>query len=53
MQKNKENLQGIEKILQLKNNNIFLKKYLYLVKFINFNFDLKIYARSCFVAVRR
>ena len=52
MQKNKEYLQGIEKILQLKNNNIFLKKYLDLVKSINFNSDLKIYPGSCFLAAR-
>ena len=52
MQKNKEYLQGIEKILQLKNDNIFLKKYLDLVKSINFNSDLQIYPGSCFLAAR-
>ena len=52
MQKNKEYLQGIKKILQLKNDNIFLKKYLDLVKSINFNSDLKIYPGSCFLAAR-
>ena len=52
MQKNKEYLQGIEKILQLKNDNIFLKKYLDLVKSINFNSELKIYPGSCFLAAR-
>ena len=52
MQKNNEYLQGIEKILQLKNNNIFLKKYLDLVKSINFNSDLKIYPGSCYLAAR-
>ena len=52
MQKNKEYLQGIEKILQLKSDNIFLKKYLDLVKSINFNSDLKIYPGSCFLAAR-
>ena len=52
MQKNKEYLQGIEKIIQLKNENIFLKKYLDLVKSINFNSDLKIYPGSCFLAAR-
>ena len=52
MQKNKEYLQGIEKILQLKNDNIFLKKYLDLVKSINFNSDLKIYPGSCLLAAR-
>jgi 23S rRNA (adenine2030-N6)-methyltransferase len=52
MQKNKEYLQGIEKILQLKNDNIFLKKYLDLVKSINFNSDLKIYPGSSFLAAR-
>ena len=52
MQKNKEYLQGIEKILQLKNNNIFLKRYLDLIKSINFNSDLKIYPGSCFLAAR-
>ena len=52
MQKNKEYLQGIEKILQLKNDNIFLKKYLDLVKSINFNSDLKIYPGSCYLAAR-
>ena len=52
MQKNKEYLQGIEKILQLKNDNIFLKKYLDLVKSINFNSDLKIYPGSCFLAAK-
>ena len=52
MQKNKEYLQGIEKILQLKNDNIFLKKYLDLIKSINFNSDLKIYPGSCFLAAR-
>ena len=52
MQKNKEYLQGIEKILQLKNDNIFLKKYLDLVKSINFNSDFKIYPGSCFLAAK-
>ena len=52
MQKNKEYLQGIKKILQLKNDNIFLKKYLDLVKSINFNSDLKIYPGSCFLAAK-
>ena len=52
MQKNKEYLQGIEKILQLKNDNIFLKKYLDLIKSINFNSDLKIYPGSCYLAAR-
>ena len=52
MQKNKEYLQGIEKILQLKNDNIFLEKYLDLIKSINFNSDLKIYPGSCFLAAR-
>ena len=52
MQKNKEYLQGIEKILQLKNDNIFLKKYLDLIKSININSDLKIYPGSCFLAAR-
>ena len=52
MQKNKEYLQGIKKILQLKNDNIFLKKYLDLIKSINFNSDLKIYPGSCFLAAR-
>jgi len=50
MQKNKEYLQGIKKILQLKNDNIFLKKYLDLIKSINFNSDLKIYPGSCYLA---
>ncbi len=52
MQKNKEYLQGIKKILQLKNDNIFLKKYLDLIKSINFNSDLKIYPGSCYLAAR-
>jgi 23S rRNA (adenine2030-N6)-methyltransferase len=52
MQKNKEYLQGIKKILQLKSDNIFLKKYLDLVKSINFNSDLKIYPGSCYLAAR-
>ncbi len=52
MQQNKEYLQGIEKILQLKNDNIFLKKYLDLIKSINFNSDLKIYPGSCYLAAR-
>jgi 23S rRNA (adenine2030-N6)-methyltransferase len=52
MQKNKEYLQGIEKILQLKNDNVFLKKYLDLIKSINFNSDLKIYPGSCYLAAR-
>lgn len=52
MQKNKEYLQGIEKILQLKNDNIFLKKYLDLIKSFNLNSDLKIYPGSCFLAAR-
>ncbi len=52
MQKNKEYLQGIKKILQLKNDNIFLKKYLDLIKSININSDLKIYPGSCFLAAR-
>jgi 23S rRNA (adenine2030-N6)-methyltransferase len=52
IQKNKEYLQGIKKILQLKNENIFLKKYLDLIKSINFNSDLKIYPGSCYLAVK-
>ena len=52
MQKNKEYLQGIKKILQLKNDNIFLKKYLDLIKSINFNSELKIYPGSCYLAAR-
>jgi len=52
MQKNKEYLQGIKKILQLKNDNIFLKRYLDLIKSINFNSDLKIYPGSCYLAAR-
>ena len=52
MRKNKEYLQGIKKILQLKNNNIFLKRYLDLIKSINFNSDLKIYPGSCYLAAR-
>ena len=52
MQKNKEYLQGIEKILQLKNDNIFLKKYLDLIKSTNFNSELKIYPGSCYLAAR-
>ena len=52
MQKNKEYLQGIKKILQLTNDNIFLKKYLDLIKSINFNSELKIYPGSCFLAAR-
>ena len=52
MQKNKEYLQGIKKILQLKNNNIFLKRYLDLIKSVNFNSDLKIYPGSCYLAAR-
>ena len=52
MQQNKEYLQGIEKILQLKSDNIFLKKYLDLIKSINFNSDLKIYPGSCYLAAR-
>jgi 23S rRNA (adenine2030-N6)-methyltransferase len=52
MQKNKEYLQGIKKILQLKNDNFFLKKYLDLIKSINFNSDLKIYPGSCYLAAR-
>lgn len=52
MQKNKEYLEGIKKILQLKNDNIFLEKYLDLIKSINFNCDLKIYPGSCYLAAR-
>ena len=52
MQKNKEYLQGIKKILQLKNDDIFLKKYLDLIKSINFNSELKIYPGSCYLAAR-
>ena len=52
MQKNKEYLQGIKKILQLKNDNIFLKKYLDLIKSTNFNSELKIYPGSCYLAAR-
>ena len=52
MQKNREYLQGIKKILQLKNDNIFLKKYLDLIKSINFNSELKIYPGSCYLAAR-
>jgi 23S rRNA (adenine2030-N6)-methyltransferase len=41
MQKNKEYLQGIEKIFKINNDDIFLKNYLDLIKSINSNSDLK------------
>jgi len=53
MQKNKEYLQGIEKIFKINNDNIFLKNYLNLIKLINFNSDLKIYPGSCYLAAIR
>jgi len=50
MQKNKEYLQGIEKIFKINNDDIFLKSYLDLIKSINSNSDLKIYPGSCYLA---
>ena len=50
MQKNKEYLQGIEKIYKIKNDDIFFKNYLELIKSINSNSDLKIYPGSCYLA---
>lgn len=52
MQKNKEYLQGIEKIFKINNDNIFLKNYLDLIKSINSNSDLKIYPGSCYLAAK-
>jgi 23S rRNA (adenine2030-N6)-methyltransferase len=52
MQKNKEYLKGIKKILQLKNDNFFLKKYLDLIMSFNLNYDLKIYPGSCYLAAK-
>jgi 23S rRNA (adenine2030-N6)-methyltransferase len=52
MQKNKEYLQGIEKILKINNDDIFLKNYLDLIKSINSNSDLKIYPGSCYLAAK-
>ena len=53
MQKNKEYLQGIEKIFKINNDDIFLKNYLNLIKLINFNSNLKIYPGSCYLAAIR
>ena len=53
MQKNKEYLQGIEKIFKINNDDIFLKNYLNLIKLINFNSNLKIYPGSCYLAAKR
>ena len=52
MQKNKEYLQGIEKIFKINSNDIFLKNYLDLIKLINSNSDLKIYPGSCYLAAK-
>jgi len=52
MQKNKEYLQGIEKIFKINNDDIFLKNYLDLIKSINSNSDLKIYPGSCYLAAK-
>jgi 23S rRNA (adenine2030-N6)-methyltransferase len=52
MQKNKEYLQGIQKILKINNNDIFLKNYLDLIKSINSNSDIKIYPGSCYLAAK-
>jgi len=52
MQKNKEYLEGINKIIRIKNNDFFLKNYLDLVKSINFNTELKIYPGSCYLAAK-
>jgi len=52
MQKNKEYLQGIEKIYKIKNNDIFFKNYLELINSINSNSDLKIYPGSGFLAAK-
>ena len=52
MQKNKEYLQGIEKIFKINNDNIFLKNYLDLIKSINSNSDLKIYPGSSYLAAK-
>ena len=52
MQKNKEYLQGIEKIFKINNDDIFLKNYLDLIKSINSNSDLKIYPGSCYLATK-
>ena len=52
MQKNKEYLHGIERIIKIKNNDIFLKNYLDLIKSINFNSDLKIYPGSSYLAAK-
>ena len=52
MQKNKEYLQGIEKIFKINNDDIFLKNYLDLIKSINSNSDLKTYPGSCYLAAK-
>jgi len=52
MQKNKEYLQGIEKIFKINNDDIFLKIYLDLIKSINSSSDLKIYPGSCYLAAK-
>jgi 23S rRNA (adenine2030-N6)-methyltransferase len=52
MQKNKEYLQGIEKIFKINSDDIFLKNYLDLIKSINSNTDLKIYPGSCYLAAK-
>ena len=52
MQKNKEYLQGIERIIKIRNDDIFLKNYLDLIKLINSNSDLKIYPGSCYLAAK-
>jgi 23S rRNA (adenine2030-N6)-methyltransferase len=52
MQKNKEYLQGIERIIKIRNDDIFLKNYLDLIKLINSNSDLRIYPGSCYLAAK-
>jgi 23S rRNA (adenine2030-N6)-methyltransferase len=52
MQKNKEYLLGISKILSLKNDNIFINNYLDFIKILNSSTDLKLYPGSSWLAAK-
>jgi len=50
MQKNKEYLLGISKIFKLKNDEIFLKNYIDLIKILNPNSEIEVYPGSSWLA---
>jgi len=52
MQKNKEYLLGITKIFKIKNNEIFLKNYLDLIKILNPNSKIEVYPGSSWLAAQ-